>query len=139
MVHDDWETDVDEFVSAIRPHAASVDVTQKHHDHYVIDFRLEPAATDPFASSVEYFPQLDEVRNPVLRFSDDLRQEYSITYLRKTFEEMVATAAGPDHKWKSYPMGDVGTGPHVTSFDRVDADAFLTFLDRLMDEYDAHF
>lgn len=123
--------------------AGSPEVTERRgHGEYVVDFRLAVAPDTPFRSSTKYIERRDrpgEVLNPTLRFADDVLDDYSIGYVRDEFEELVTDATGVGSGWSSYPMGDVGTGPHIVSHGRMDADDFVDVVADVVEGYRSRF
>lgn len=117
-------------------------VTNRSGSDYFIEGHLVVAPDDAFASSIRYDNNRGVVYDATLRFSDSLTDDYSVSYLRQTFEELVWVADPPGDSWRSYPMGDVGTGPHVVTSGSnvaIPADEMVEFLGRLIEAYYAEF
>ena len=113
-------------------------VTNRAGEDYFIEGHLAVAPDDDFASSIRYDNSRGVVYDATLRFSDALADDYSVSYLRQTFEELLWVADPPGDSWRSYPMGDVGTGPHVVtsgSAVAIEAEEMVDFLGRLTDVY----
>lgn len=137
------EQNVESFVAAIQPvFAESFSRTEIGNTEYVFDGHLAVAPDEDFKSSIQYDARRDVVTDATLRFADALTEEYSISYLRSVFEKILTDSNPPQSGlWTSYPMGDVGTGPHITMLGsgNVDADAFSSFLRRAISEYRRRF
>ena len=137
------EQNIESFIAAIQPSFAEpVSVTEMGRWDRVIDGHLSVAPDEDFKSSIRYNANRDVVTDATLRFADSLTDDYSISFLRSEFDTILADSDPPKPGlWTAYPMGDVGTGPHIAMIGsgEIAADGFSSFLRRVITEYRGRF